>query len=105
MTWGVDAHILDRFTSAGIPKENISLAKDTYLFTSPDKSPAEVIDAFRRFYGPTMNAFEAAEKSNKSPDLLAQLLQLAQHFNTRTNNSTAIPSTFLRITVHRPSIS
>ena len=49
----------------GVPKEKISMVKDTYSFISPDKSPAQVIELFRRFYGPTMNAFEAAEKSGK----------------------------------------
>src|SRR5213596_1103580 len=50
MTWGVDTHITDRFTKAGVPKEKISLAKDTYHFVSADKSPAQFIDLFRRFY-------------------------------------------------------
>ena len=42
--------------AGGIPKEKISMAKDTYDFISPDKGPDQFIDAFRRFYGPTMNA-------------------------------------------------
>src|SRR3989338_7187222 len=63
MTWGVDANIIERFGKAGVSKEKISMVKDTFYFISPDKSPAEVIESFRRFYGPTMNAFEAAEKS------------------------------------------
>ena len=66
MTWGVDTHIIERFGQAGVPKEKISMVKDTFSFISPDKSPAEVIDLFRRYYGPTMNAFEAAERAGKS---------------------------------------
>src|SRR5450432_3425087 len=61
MTWGIESHIVERFWQAGIASEKISMVKDTFHFVSPDKSPAEVIDSFRRFYGPTMNAFEAAE--------------------------------------------
>src|SRR5437867_5660297 len=57
MTWGVDTHIIERFGRAGVPKEKISMAKDTYHFISPDKSPTQVVESFRRFYGPTMNAY------------------------------------------------
>ena len=48
-----------------MPRENISLERDTFYFTAPDKSPTDIIDVFRRFYGPTMNAFDAAEKNGK----------------------------------------
>ncbi len=99
MTWGVDAHILERFGQAGVPKEKISMVKDTFHFISPDKSPSEVIELFRRFYGPTMNAFEAAEKNGKVPELHRQLVELANAQNTSTAGGTSIPATFLRVTV------
>jgi len=100
MTWGVDAHVIERFGKAGIPKEHIATVKDTYLFIS-SKSPAHVIEAFRRFYGPTMNAFEAAEKSGRVEELQSQLLDLAQSHNTASGGTTSIPATFLRVTVRR----
>jgi ubiquinone/menaquinone biosynthesis C-methylase UbiE len=99
MTWGVDTHITERFGDAGIPKENISMVKDTYHFISPDKSPARVVEAFRKFYGPTMNAFEAAQKSGKEQELHNELLELAKTQNKSTNGGTYIPATFLRVTV------
>nr|AEH26519.1 methyltransferase [uncultured Acidobacteria bacterium A11] len=99
MTWGVDTHIIERFGQAGVPKENIATAKDTFYFVSPDKSPAEVIELFRRFYGPTMNAFEAAEKNGKVEELHKQLLELAMAQNKATDGGTSIPATFLRVTV------
>jgi ubiquinone/menaquinone biosynthesis C-methylase UbiE len=99
MTWGVDTQIVERFVQAGVPKEKISMVKDTYLFISPDKGPAQVIDSFRRFYGPTMNAYEAAEKNGKVEELNQQLLQLATAQNKGNNGSTSIPATFLRVTV------
>jgi ubiquinone/menaquinone biosynthesis C-methylase UbiE len=99
MTWGVDTHITERFGDAGIPKENISMVKDTYHFISSDKSPARVVGAFRRFYGPTMNAFEAAQKSGKEQELHNELLELAKTQNKSTNGGTYIPATFLRVTV------
>jgi len=99
MTWGVDAHIIERFGDAGVPKENISMVKDTFHFVSPDKSPADVVELFRRFYGPTMNAFEAAEKNGKVEELHSQILELAKAQNTATGGGTSIPATFLRVSV------
>jgi len=99
MTWGVDTHIIERFGQAGVPKEKISMVKDTFSFTSPDKGPAHFIESFRRFYGPTMNAFEAAQKSGRVEELHQQLLELAQAQNKSTDGSTSIPATFLRVTV------
>ena len=78
MTWGVESNIIERFGQAGVPKENISMVKDTYYFASPDKSPADVIESFRRFYGPTMNAYEAAEKSGKWKSSTHQLLETGE---------------------------
>lgn len=99
MTWGVDTHINERFGQAGVPKAKISMVRDTFHFKSPDKSPADVVELFRRFYGPTMNAFEAAQNSGKVDDLRNQLLQLAKAQNQSTDGSTSIPATFLRVTV------
>ncbi len=98
MTWGVESHIIERFGQAGIPKEKISLTKDTFHFISL-KGPAHVIELFRRFYGPTMNAFEAAEKNGKVEELNNQLVEMAKSQNTDGDGGTSIPATFLRVTV------
>ena len=99
MTWGMDTHIIERFAQAGVPREKIITIKDTYNFVSPDDSPAHVIETFRRFYGPTMKAFEAAEKNGKEEELHNQLLELANAQNRDSNGGTFIPATFLRVTV------
>jgi ubiquinone/menaquinone biosynthesis C-methylase UbiE len=99
MTWGVDTHVIERFGQAGVPKERISLVRDTFQFKSPDKSPAYFVDQFRRYYGPTMNAFEAAEKNGKVDELHRQLVELAEKQNQRKHGGTLIPATFLRVTV------
>ena len=98
MTWGVESHIIERFGQAGVPREKISMAKDTYLFISQD-STAHFIESFKRFYGPTMNAVDAAEKSGKADDLSRQLLELANAQNRAKDGSTSIPATFMRVTV------
>jgi ubiquinone/menaquinone biosynthesis C-methylase UbiE len=99
MTWGVDSHVIERFGQAGVPAEKISLVRDTFHFQSADKSPAEFIDLFSRYYGPTMNAFDAAEKNGKTEELRRQLVELAQAQNRSKNGGTFIPATFLRVTV------
>jgi ubiquinone/menaquinone biosynthesis C-methylase UbiE len=99
MTWGVDTNIIERFGKAGVPKEKISMVKDTYLFMSADKSPAEFIDLFEKYYGPTMNALEAAQKNGKAAEFHSQLLELAKLQNRSADGSTSIPATFMRVTV------
>lgn len=99
MTWGVHTHVVERFGQAGVPQEKISMIKDTFHFKSPDKSPADFIDLFRRFYGPTMNAFDAAEKNGKTEELHSQLVDLANAQNQSRNHGTFIPAAFLRVTV------
>ena len=99
MTWGAESHIIERFGKAGVAQENISLVKDTYYFASPDKSPAEFIELFERFYGPTMNAVDAARKNGKEQDLHGQLVELANSQNKSKDAGTFIPATFMRVTV------
>jgi ubiquinone/menaquinone biosynthesis C-methylase UbiE len=99
MTWGVETNIVERFGQAGVPKENISMVKDTYYFASPDKSPEQMIEQFETFYGPTMNAVEAAEKNGKTGELHAQLVEMANAQNKSKDAGTFIPATFMRVTV------
>ena len=99
MTWGVEEHVIERFTGAGVPAENVSFERDTYTFNFPG-SPAEFVDVFRTYYGPTMNAFEAAAADGRESDLQAELESLFNAQNTSANeNTTSIPATFLRVTV------
>ena len=99
MTWGVENNIIERFGQAGVPRENISMAKDTYYFASPDKSPTQFIELFETFYGPTMNAVEAAQKNGKAQELHTQLVELANAQNKSKDAGTFIPATFTRVTV------
>jgi SAM-dependent methyltransferase len=99
MTWGVEANGIERFGAAGIPADRISFSGDTYTFTAP-MSPKAYVAEFRSYYGPTMNAFGAAEQSGKADDLLRELEDLFDRQNTSgTRDATSIPATFLRVTV------
>jgi ubiquinone/menaquinone biosynthesis C-methylase UbiE len=101
MLWGVESNVLERFGSAGIPKENISFSKDTFTFNDSN-SPAELVDKFKNYYGPTMNAFEAAEKNGKALDLQHELENLFSSQNKSTSeNTVSIPASYLRVTVMR----
>jgi ubiquinone/menaquinone biosynthesis C-methylase UbiE len=99
MLWGVEDEVTKRFIQSGIPKNNISFSKETFEFIA-DYSPAIFLSHFRNYYGPTMNAFEAAEKNGKSDALQSELESLFNSQNKSENvNSTYIPATFLRVTV------
>jgi ubiquinone/menaquinone biosynthesis C-methylase UbiE len=101
MLWGVETHITERFGKAGIAPESISFARDTYVFEAP-VSPAEVVKTFKNFYGPTMNAFEAAEKNGKADDLQRELEELFNRENKSEDpDKTYIPATFMRVTVYK----
>jgi len=99
MTWGVESNIIERFGQAGVPKENISMLKDTYYFASPDKSATQLTELLENFYGPTMNAVEAAQKNGKAGELHAQLVELGNAQNKSKDAGTLIPATFMRVTV------
>lgn len=99
MTWGVEHDVIERFSGAGISRENISFARDVYSFEFPDM-PSKFVDTFRKFYGPTMNAFEAAQEDGRSDDLQGELEDLFNSQNKSSEtNTTSIPATFLRVTV------
>lgn len=99
MTWGVDTHVVERFGAAGIPPDRIVCAPDTYTFHAP-YPPKHFLEEFRDFYGPTMNAFAAAEQAGKKAELQRELEALFESQNTSGSpDRTQIPATFLRVTV------
>jgi SAM-dependent methyltransferase len=101
MKWGVERDVIERFAGAGVPAENVLCDRDTFRFVYQG-APAAYVEEFERYYGPTMNAFEAAEKTGRSPELRNELVALFEHENTSADrNVTTIAATFLRVTVAR----
>jgi SAM-dependent methyltransferase len=99
MTWGVEENVIERFAGAGVPEEKISFERDTYTFNFP-AAPSELVAAFRAYYGPTMNAFEAAAADGREAELHAELDALFTSQNTSPSEDlTSIPATFLRVSV------
>ena len=99
MTWGVERNVVERFGAAGVPEAKISCVRDTYTFNSAS-SPVEYLADFRKYYGPTMNAFAAAEGDGRSSELQKELEALFQEKNESSDpKTTSIPATFLHVTV------
>ena len=98
MAWGSEDNVIERFAGAGVAADKISFVRDTYFFNYPG-APSALVAAFRKFYGPTMNAFEAAEKNGRSSDLQKELDDLFNSQNkSPRKDATSIPATFLRVT-------
>lgn len=99
MLWGIEKNVIERFGAAGIAPDKISFRKESYVFNFAG-SPAEFVVALRRYYGPTMSAFEAAEKNGKAEDLAKELTALVTSQNkSSSKDHTSVPATFLRVTV------
>ena len=101
MLWGIESHVIDRFTAAGVATADISFSRATFTFELP-YPPVEFLGRFRKYYGPTMNAFEAAEKNGKTDNLQRELEDLFNRENKSDNaGRTVIPATYLMVTVTR----
>jgi len=99
MLWGLESEVKDRFRSAGIRKEKIKFRKDTFTFKAPC-IPAEFVRLFKLYYGPTMNAFEAAGKDGRDSELEQQLQALFMAQNGSADlNSTVINATYMRVEI------
>lgn len=102
MTWGNESDVIERFGRAGLPKDRIACVKDSFTFNHSGP-PAEVAQLFLTYYGPTMNALEAAEKAGRAATLRADLAALFEAQNKAPNsNTTSITATYLRVTAQRP---
>jgi len=98
VTWGVEENVRERFGAAGVADDNISFERATYVFRHPGP-PQELFRTFKEYYGPTMNAFEAAAKDGKAEQLEAELTQLFEEYNRGGSDRTEIPATFLKVVV------
>lgn len=99
MTWGDENQVRERFETAGIAPDNVSFERATWYFRHPGQ-PAELLAIFRDYYGPTMNAFDAAAKAGRADQLQAELTALFESQN-RGGDSTEIPATFLKVTAKK----
>jgi SAM-dependent methyltransferase len=102
MTWGVEANVIDRFAAAGVSQDGVTCERDTFTFNFAGR-PAELVGLFQNYYGPTMNAFDAATKDGRADDLRRELEALFERQNVSPReDATSIAATFLRVTVDVP---
>jgi SAM-dependent methyltransferase len=102
VTWGLEANVQDRFGGAGIPPANIACEPVAWVFRH-DGPPAELLDIFRHYYGPMMNAYEAAAGQGRGDQLHAELTALFEAQNRGGPDRTDIPATYLRVTATKPA--
>ncbi|MEZ5313464.1 MAG: class I SAM-dependent methyltransferase [Thermoanaerobaculia bacterium] len=99
MKWGVESDVVERFAAAGVAAERVTFERRTFTFRQAI-SPAAYLANFRDYYGPTMNAFEAAAKEGRDADLERDLVALFESQNrSGSNDAIVIPATFLFVTV------
>lgn len=99
MAWGVEDNVIERFGQAGIPAEQIAFERATWTFRylAP---PSDFLMEFRHYYGPTMNAYDAADKVGKTQELHQKLNELFIGENrSPIEELTVIPATYLKVTV------
>ena len=101
VTWGLEANVVERFGAAGIAPDRITFDKATCVFRHSGP-PAEMLETFRLFYGPTMNAFAAAEANGKADELRGDLAALFAAQNQGGEGQTIIPATFLKVLINKP---
>lgn len=99
MTWGVKGNVTERFAAAGVSPDRVTCTESTFTFHHLG-SPSDFVRAFRNYYGPTMNAFEAAEANGRDGDLQRELDELFAEQDVSTEpDRTTIAATFLRVVV------
>jgi SAM-dependent methyltransferase len=99
MTWGDEEQVRERFGQAGIRADRIGFERAAWVFRHAGR-PSELLTIFRDFYGPTMNAFEAAAKDGRADQLEKELTILFETQN-RGGDRTEIPATYLKVTVNK----
>jgi len=97
MLWGDEEQVRARFAVQGVRPDRIALERATWTFRH-DGPPSELLAIFRDYYGPTMNAFEAAARDGRADQLERELAEL---FNAQNKGGerTEIPATYLKISV------
>lgn len=99
VTWGIEETVVGRFAAAGIARDKITCERDTFVFNYPG-TPSGFLGVFRDYYGPTMNAYEAAQNSGRQADLQRELEELFERCNESADRTeTVIPATYLQVTV------
>ena len=93
--WGTEERLRELF---GVSRAELRVERRHYVFRY--RSPAAYLDYWRRFYGPTMKAFEAVGEAGADA-LVADLLALIGRFNRATDGTMVVPSEYLEAVIIR----
>jgi ubiquinone/menaquinone biosynthesis C-methylase UbiE len=88
MLWGTEEHLRALFGDA---ISSLEVAERTFTFRF--ESPEELVDFFRRWYGPTLKAFGALDEDGQKA-LESDLVALGRRFDRLGGDAAAIPSTY-----------
>jgi SAM-dependent methyltransferase len=96
MTWGDEMQVRERFIAAGAAR--VRFERATWVFRH-DGPPSQLLAIFRDYYGPTMNAFEAAARANREDALGLELEALFEAQNRGGPDRTEIPANYLFVSI------
>jgi hypothetical protein len=93
--WGTETRLQELFGDSVV---ELRAVKRYYTFRA--RSPQAFIDDWKRWYGPTLKAFQAVGEAG-APALEADLLDLIARFNRATDGTMAVPSEYLETVILR----
>ena len=96
LQWGIEETVAKRFAD-GV--SDLQMVRRDIDFVFP-VGPVEVVEQFRRYYGPTQKAFEALDPNGQS-SLRTDLEELWGGFNSATDGTTKVASEYLEIRATR----
>lgn len=83
----------------GVAPRSVTFARDAFVFDFAG-SPARFVDEFRKDYGPTRNASDAAERDGRAVQLLPELEALFNRQNkSGRDGPTPVEATDLQVSV------
>lgn len=94
--WGDESTVRRRLAGG---TARLSCTRHRVQFASP-LTPKEMVDFFRRYFGPTQMAFSRLDAARQA-DLAAQLESLWVEHNTATDGTTAIEGEYLEVRAFR----
>lgn len=95
LLWGDEATARERLAES----RSLSLTRRTIYLEFP-VSPADVVQLFRDYYGPTVRTFEALDDRGRAK-LFADLVSLWSDANEATDGTTRVASEYLEVVAER----
>jgi ubiquinone/menaquinone biosynthesis C-methylase UbiE len=91
--WGTQERLRELFADS---ITELRVERRHYVFR--DRSPAHFIQYWRRYYGPTMKAFEAVSNAGREA-LESDMLELIDRFNRADDGTMVVPSEYLEAVI------